>query len=894
MRKDILEFKILLSWIFYRYIVNFIALPAIIPGNISWIWLLIGVILVISYFGKISPDFYFFVEVIGRVIFNDERLANLLLKTEKSTFFLGVLLVGWWFIGNWAKSFVEFWGIIEEIGIHVIRKSGDRIKFLKRLHDNMFTSLGLGPSGDIIKLFNFYVRRKEEENILKIINQEIWKNHNYFGVLIVGPQTAGKTRTAMEILEKLDLSFILIWPKNPKEISLPSKLKLPGGRAVIFADDVHVRINEFGELTLHNLLMQLVERCDGLAILATAPIERVSSSIQKIYKIKLDEMNEEELSDLIKYIADIENKSPEEIKKRYNGHPGNLVAGLDALKERFKILRNGKEKTEILCSVLLQSARLLFELGIQCLTINRVCRVARELWGIDFTYEEQERAISLLIEMSFIRIKQSKIIKIYDGILKEVVPEPVDFEQKIGELFKVFEDQKDAEAFEDIGNMLSNEYSEIYQINPVNSIKKAIIAYKNAYRFYNLEKDKTRIMISLGQSYVKLSNYTNNPIKYIKKSISIFKEAINKKIQDYYPKIYINLGIAYWNLSRHENSIQNLRDSICAYRNALRFLEKEKDPLNYAWIYNNLGVVYIDLSDLENPLDNLRQAINAFSEALNFWTLEKVPLAYAGAQHGLGVAYFKLAKYENEAVNLKAALQAFQEALRFRKSEKVPLLYAETKHQIGLVYWRYAKTMKDKEQCIKHLKLAINLYFEVLNIWKSEYYPFNYAWVYNNIGMAYRDLAELEDPVSNLRNSIKAFEEALKFWTEESAPLAYAGAQDGLGSAYLSLSEYENPKENLERAFQAFNNSLKFRTPEQTPLLYAKTKYHIGLTFIRMALLKEDHDEVCKDLMLARSAFYEALRFSHLEQIGYLHKQIEQILQQLKQYAHDYDCLEDG
>ena len=52
----------------------------------------------------------------------------------------------------------------------------------------------------------------------------------------------------------------------------------------------------------------------------------------------------------------------------------------------------------------------------------------------------------------------------------------------------------------------------------------------------------------------------------------------------------------------------------------------------------------------------------------------------------------------------------------------------------------------------------------------------------NNIGNAYRTLAEVEDKAKNCKKAIEAYQNALKIFTEESYPMYNKGIADNLGN----------------------------------------------------------------------------------------------------------------
>ncbi|MEM2930854.1 MAG: tetratricopeptide repeat protein, partial [Thermoproteota archaeon] len=65
---------------------------------------------------------------------------------------------------------------------------------------------------------------------------------------------------------------------------------------------------------------------------------------------------------------------------------------------------------------------------------------------------------------------------------------------------------------------------------------------------------------------------------------------------------------------------------------------------------------------------------------------------------------------------------------------------------------------------------AIKAYEEALKVYTRERFPMDYAMTQNNLGNAYRTLAEVEDKAENCKKAIKAYEEALKIFTEKEFP----------------------------------------------------------------------------------------------------------------------------
>jgi len=76
--------------------------------------------------------------------------------------------------------------------------------------------------------------------------------------------------------------------------------------------------------------------------------------------------------------------------------------------------------------------------------------------------------------------------------------------------------------------------------------------------------------------------------------------------------------------------------------------------------------------------------------------------------------------------------------------------------------------VRDKD---KNLAEAIDAYEEALRVYTLEEYPVDYAMIQNNLGAAYRSLAEVKERAANLTKAINAYEEALKIYTAERYPL---------------------------------------------------------------------------------------------------------------------------
>ena len=78
----------------------------------------------------------------------------------------------------------------------------------------------------------------------------------------------------------------------------------------------------------------------------------------------------------------------------------------------------------------------------------------------------------------------------------------------------------------------------------------------------------------------------------------------------------------------------------------------------------------------------------------------------------------------------------------------------------------------------------------------------------NNLGNAYRTLAEVEAKAANCRKAIAACEAALTVYTRERFPMQYGTTQNNLGTAYGTLAEVEDQAANCRKAIAAYGAAL--------------------------------------------------------------------------------------
>jgi tetratricopeptide (TPR) repeat protein len=821
---------------------------------------------------------------------------------------IGFMLFLIWAVGRWATPRARFWKELETRGIRVVW-DGEERDFRERLDEAMGFSLGRGPSERILP---YYVSRPEEENVLRILEEKVWTRPKVgYGVVIAGPPVAGKTRTAMELMIRLNLPFVLVWPRDKKEGTpfFLGKVALPVRRAVVLADDLSLSPGGEGP-SIPKELMAFLSACPGLALIATAREDRIPPDVRGVAVVRLREMNwNADLEALARAVAQAEQaEDPDEVRSRFTGHPGSLAAGLKRFEQRYAELSEEigrvlgvqeKARRDRLGEIgrrFLQAARALWDLGVRTLTLERIWAVVEKAGGVTVAAADRSDVQSALEKLSFLRAEQEKrleVLRFYEGILTEVIRPRKEWEETAWETLR---ERRDAEAFVEIGRKWSEEYSPAYQANPSEALKKAIKAYEEAMRFWTSNVDPRRyaeIQNNLGIVYIYLSRY-ENPVENLQKSIAAFEQALHFRAPDAAPLEYAetqnNLGFAYTELAEHKPQ-ESLQRAIIAYKEALQFLNSEQDPLNYGRTKSNMGLVYWFLAKrVKSSRENLQHAIRLYKEALSLLTPKRFPSDYATTMNRLGVAYRNLAEHENPQENLRLAIAAYEEALKFWTPEVAPMRYATVQNNLAVAYRKLAA----HEDPVRNFRQAIAACEKALHFWTPERASHLYARAQYNLGEVYRELAAYDDAVNNLKQAIEAYKKALQFWTMERTPLNYALIQHGLGVTYRTLAKYEDVVENLEHAFQAFQEALRFRIAEQVGLDYAETQYELGLTYRWRADLQTDPAQRCADLEAAVQAFREALRFRTLEATPRWHEETRKALEEAEEALRQAGCPKSG
>ncbi len=518
-----------------------LAVPARWPEKRSWLWPVFGALILATTPG-ILPPLQEVLRLLLRASFKESaEITERLIQNGGPI--LGVILLGWWGLSRWAAPRARFWEEIEGRGLRVIFPSGHRADLLEEAA--RILPLGLGPTG---KLLPIYIKRKEEEAIRRLLGEG---QH----VVITAPPAAGKTRTMLEIAIDLDSPFILIGTREVSQIPFPRGISLPAPWALLLVDDVALRP---GGEPWPDPLPSLRHYCPGLRILATVRSDRLPPNLRSARIVELKEIPLEDLRELVQQVAEAEGRSSREIQNRYNGHPGSIVAGLEAMQARWQHLGEEFQNANIdeparraeLGRAFLQSARLLWTMGVRILSVERIWAITKEVWEVSPTRLDQEEVVKGLANLQFFRQEGARLL-FYEGILTEVISAPAglqDAEQRVWEALRA---EGDAAAFMEIGTTWSEEYGPHYQWDPRRALRRAIAAYQEALRFRTPETTplwyaETQHHLGLAwRRWAEIERVPEQRCVYLRAAIRAFREALRFRTPETTPLWYAETQEAF-------------------------------------------------------------------------------------------------------------------------------------------------------------------------------------------------------------------------------------------------------------------------------------------------------------------------------------------------------------
>lgn len=604
-----------------------------------------------------------------------------------------------------------------------------------------------------------YEELYHEREIDRQITSAISANRSF---IIAGSPLSGKTRAVFNALKNSPQKHSILFPRNISmpQPELPFDLKFSRHK-IIFIDD----------------FQNFIEKQDNFmfflkaAIAKNIPVIATCHSGREFRKTKNKLLEQNADMDIIfNDVFEIEKISSADgiaIAKqvgrkwddvKFNGTIGSIFMKLSEMERRY-------DQCDTIEKTILRSLRDLYACGIyetNCeFKIQWLKKVASryELEGKDF---EWTGWLKNLEDKEFVAVIARNKVWAEDAYLEYII----DPESRVNDL-SLFEDM--LKIFNDDAEVLIMTGERVYDSGTVSA---------------------------------GISGYMRTSIMAFERVLTLNENNGDKSI-DIKANLYI--GMAYWNLSKLEDTINNCEQSLRHYENVLKMSDRNARPEEFALIMSRIGNSYSILSESVNKPDNCRRSIEAFNEALNIYDKKDHPNEYAQVNNSLGGAYLILSDVENSKANILKALKCFERSLQIRKPENDPKGYAFSVNNIAGVFARLSQ-IEDPE---KNLETALAKYQEALKIYSKEKYELQYGMTLNNIGNVYSLFSNIRNKKEFAVKAIEAYEKALEVRTRGNAPLQNSSTLYNLADAFLIMHESDGDIKHLHDAVNALENSIQ-------------------------------------------------------------------------------------
>ncbi|MBA3663663.1 MAG: tetratricopeptide repeat protein [Bacteroidetes bacterium] len=429
-------------------------------------------------------------------------------------------------------------------------------------------------------------------------------------------------------------------------------------------------------------------------------------------------------------------------------------------------------------------------------------------------------------------------------------------------------------------NHLNTIALEVKNTDPVLSFSVASQALKIAEKL-NFWPGITQSFIGMGAAKLNLGK-TDEAVRYLQKG--------NKLAHEYHLDAWEAKSLI--GIAGAQGAYGNFKESLQAYREALKLLETLKDKKNIATVYNGIGAAYnaqgnynealnnhfkslklrTELDDKNglaasyNNIGNVYTNLDNFTEALNFYykaieiNKQTRNQSWLGNNYGnISNVYYRLAISLNLIKEGKTpdtyfidareyALKALEIKEKTGDVETIASLY----NNIALIDVEQAKLMKsrgDKKNAEEKIKLSLQSYFKVMEIRERTGDKYHLAIVLENIAL--------------VQGETRNYTEAKKYF-EKSLAIAYEiGSLEQIKTDYSGLSAIDSLMGNYKKSFADYRMYIKYRDSinnnENTrKVTETKLNFEFGVkhaadsvkTLERETLEKSKHDQEIKQQKL--------------------------------------------
>lgn len=329
----------------------------------------------------------------------------------------------------------------------------------------------------------------------------------------------------------------------------------------------------------------------------------------------------------------------------------------------------------------------------------------------------------------------------------------------------------------------------------------------------------------------------------LKKSVESLKENLFQAKSIYEKiRIFITLGNTYVLLSDYEDERTNLVNALLSFDEAFKIVEPVQNKRDLAEIEMQKGYIFYKLSFLEDRNYNLEKAIQHFKSSLGYLGEEEEVSKVVRVKYNLANAYLAV-RGEKIKENIEKGIEELKSTLKILEGQNDRKSEGLVKSALGVGYLIYAKTRRDNGT--DELKLSKEYFNEAKRYFEEESEKFDYAACENGFGSASLELALIGvEQDKNFEEAIDHFGQALQFYSIEQTPLDYASAQYNLGVTYFNYAKSsETDKEDkLINAIYYFEKALEVFTEDLSRDEYGRINYQVGIVYRELFIIKREKD----------------------------------------------------
>ena len=287
------------------------------------------------------------------------------------------------------------------------------------------------------------------------------------------------------------------------------------------------------------------------------------------------------------------------------------------------------------------------------------------------------------------------------------------------------------------------------------------------------------------------------------KSFSLAKESGDSKIL---AENFATLGSVLGMIGQRRKGTRYLEDAINAFDEALKRINPNTDPMQWASVQNGLGNALGSMGQRSSDDTLLKQSIESFEQALTKQSEESSAYDWASTMNNLAAVQQSLGRKQKDSKILKQSVESFKAVLRVWTRSEVPLDWATTMDNLGTAL----RNLGEHRRGPGTLKQAVAAYNSALAERKRELVPDDWAKTHNNLGAALQKLAQREENPEIMQRATESYEKSLTEWTRDKAPMTWAFTLANLGVARRECAEMTGDVEAAGKAVEEISSAVDF------------------------------------------------------------------------------------